>query len=149
MEGQMKTPWWSWKLTAEDLNEQVTKYSELSITKSYRGQVVIFFLCIFILSLISSFLSPEVLALEEVIYSFLIYAVLVTFGYRGHRWALIALLIFWSVDKLVTIYFVAAIKPGSTVPSIFFLVIGLVAILRALRVAIERKRRISESMQAA
>jgi hypothetical protein len=149
MERQMKTPWWSLRLTAEDLNEQVTKYSELSIARSYRGQVVIFFLFIFVISLGVSFLSPEVLAPQEVIYSFLIYAVLVSFGYRGHRWALIALLIFWAVDKLVTIYFVAAIKPGSTVPSIFFLVIGSVAIFRALRVAIERKRRISQSPQAA
>jgi glucose-6-phosphate-specific signal transduction histidine kinase len=141
--------WWSWKPTADDLNEQVTNYSDLSIVRSYRGQVVIFFLCIFVVSLAISILLPEVLAPDEVILTFIIYAVLVWFGYRGHRWALIALLIFWAIDKLTTIYFVAPIRPRSTFSSILFLVMGSAAILRALKVATERKRRLSQSTQAA
>ena len=88
-------------------------------------------------SLVASlFISEAGMTPVDVILAFIVYAILVLFGYKGHRWALIALLILWIIDKL---YPALTVAPRSAFTSILFLVVGAVAIVRALDVATERK----------
>ena len=137
-----KTPWWSWNVSPEELKDQVDNYDTLKFTKSYRGEVVVFFAIIFAMSLLASFLLPNVISTLSVLVGFAIYAVLAYFGYRGHRWALIALIAYWAVDKSLTIFTSLSVQAlsSSFVAQLIFLVAGIVVTVRAYKVEVERKK---------
>ncbi|HEV8677262.1 MAG TPA: hypothetical protein VN701_00285 [Candidatus Paceibacterota bacterium] len=142
-----KTPWWSWNVSPDELKEQVEQYDELSLTKSYRGQVVLVFLFIFTVSVGMSFLLPNFVSIQDVLIGFVIYGILIALGYFGHRWALIALLIYWMLDKSVTIIAALGIASGSLVEGLIFLVMGIVFIVRAIKVETERKNKIRSNLK--
>lgn len=135
-----KTPWWSWNVSEEELREQIEKYNEIKFTHSYRGQVIVFFSIVFLMSLAISLLAPNILSVPAVLGGFAIYAVLIGLGYFGYRWALIALLVYWTVDKTITITMTLQYASGSLVASLIFLVIGIVLIVRSIKVETQRKK---------
>jgi len=75
-----------------------------------------------------------------VLLGFLVYAVLVVFGYLGYKWALIGLLAYWMLDKVTTIFLTLNAVPGSFVSQLIFLVGGIVVTVRAIKVESERKK---------
>jgi hypothetical protein len=90
---------YSWKITDDDLKNQVENYDTLKITQSYRGQSVLFFSTLLAISTIGSFFV-EYISTEEMVGTLIIYVPILIFSYRGHRWAIIAFMILWTIDKV-------------------------------------------------
>jgi uncharacterized membrane protein YjjP (DUF1212 family) len=133
------TPWWSWNVTKEEMTEQVEKYDQLKFSKSYRGAMVLFFLLVFGMSLAVSLLDPNLISIYSVLASIVIYSILLYFGYHGHRWALVILLVYSTVDKIATIAVTLQSSSGSLVAQLLFLILGIVLIVRAIKVEAARK----------
>lgn len=110
--------WLSWKLSPEEIEEQVGNYSNLKITKSYRGIVVLTIGVLLVLSLLVSQFT-EMISLSSVLLSCIFYLPLLFLTYKGKRWAIIALIILWTIDKGATI-FLAAEMGANPMMSIFF-----------------------------
>lgn len=91
----------SWKISEEDLSNQVQNYHKLGATKSYRGiaaLIVIFFQFWTLLVGFSGIFS-DIYSISDVFYGLIIYLPIAIFIYRGHRWAMIAIMILWTVEK--------------------------------------------------
>ena len=156
MDDQAKVPpkkaknyWWSWSIGAEELDKQVRQYHELKFTQSYRGVCVLFFLIVMAWSLLlvigaNIFLgSAFPLSIVNVIIGLIPYGVLSIFVYKGHRWALIVLLIYWIVDKVTTTIDIVRYNPNiSPLGSLVFLAIGITFIVKALKVENARKKQL-------
>jgi len=90
-----------WKLDLTELDKQINQYNTLSIIKSTRGQsflLLIFSSCFTILSILFSDL-PNIDFVEVFLSLLLGY-----FIYRGHQWAMMSAMIFWTVEKLYPLY---------------------------------------------
>lgn len=107
---QETTSTWSWKVSPEELKEQLEGYHTLKVTQSYRGITVLLISALITLSLVLGFF--EVTSLEDVIYSLIIYIPLLAFVYNGHKWAIIALFILWTIEKIFTLIY--SVEAGSS-----------------------------------
>ena len=90
-----------WQLDPAELDKQITGYQSLKITQSARGQSLLFL--IFSASVTTIFIlfsNWGGASFVEVIVSLL----LGYFIYRGHQWAMIGAMIFWSLEKLYQSY---------------------------------------------
>ncbi len=124
----------------KELKRQVENYNTLSITQSARGQVVLVFGGLYILSIILSFF--DIIPLTDLIWSLIIYIPILTFVYKGHKWAMIALMILWVIEKFYTAYLTVENQSGSVMGSIIWLIIGISVITKALKVENERQKTI-------
>lgn len=132
---QETTSVWSWKVSPEDLKEQLEGYYTLKITQSYRGITVLLISALLTLSLVLGFF--EVTSLEDVIYSLIIYIPLLAFVYKGHRWAIITLFILWTIEKVFTLIY--SVEAGSSpISSIIWFLIVAPVIYKAYVVEQER-----------
>lgn len=130
-----KNSWWQWKLSAEELSEQVSGYNSLRFNKTARGICVIFFGTLNILTIIATyFLDIPVVSFQEAMVEiFFIYVPLLFFVYKGHRWAMYSILVIWSIDKAVTINYQLS-TGGFALSSIIFLILGISVCARAIQV---------------
>jgi uncharacterized membrane protein len=130
-----KTNAFSFRFSEENLNEQVRNYSSLEITKSARGQCVLFFATLNIFTLLLTyFIDISGITFRDVILEILIIFVpLLIFVYKGHRWAIIGIMAVWTIEKIYTFYLLAT-NGGSPLMSIFYLILGLGVCARALQV---------------
>jgi hypothetical protein len=98
-----KSSFWSWKLDTEELESQVANYGSLKITQSYRGISVLIFIVLlgfsFVLSFLGLYATPEIM-----LYSLVVYAPVLFFFYRGYRWAIISLILLWTLEKGSAVY---------------------------------------------
>lgn len=134
-----KSSIWSWKMTPEERKEQVDNYSTLKITKSYRGISVLFISVFLLLGLALSFFGVYSTP-EDVILSSFIYVPVLFFVYKGHRWAIITLLILWTIEKIYTLY-LSAEGGGWALGSIIWWLIVSPFMFKALMVENERRTR--------
>jgi len=96
----VKAYFW-WKLDAIELNNQILNYNTLSIWKSVRKMsalLLIFSSIATIGFVISGSIASEFLVDAS------ISAVLAIFVYRGHRWATMSAMIYWTLSKAYGIY---------------------------------------------
>lgn len=128
---------WSWKMSPEERKEQVENYSTLKITKSYRGISVLFIGAFLILSLALALFGVYSTP-EDVILSLFIYIPVLFFVYKGHRWAIITLLILWTLEKIYSIYLSAEVGGGLLGPIIWWLIVSPF-MFKALMVENERR----------
>src|SRR3990167_2133717 len=98
--------WWSWKIKPEELKEQLDNYNTLGIWKSYKG--------------ISTLL--------------IIYIPIAFFVYRGHRWAMIAIMILWTLEKGIQL-----VQLGNVIPIIWYLAF-MPYFYKAWKVEAERRK---------
>lgn len=134
---QETTSTWSWKVSPEDLKEQLEGYYTLKITQSYRGITVLLISALLTLSLVLGYF--EVTSLEDVIYSLILYIPLLVFVYRGHKWAIIALFILWTIEKIFTLIY--SVEAGSSpIGSIIWFLIVAPVIYKAYVVEQERSK---------
>ncbi len=132
---QETTSAWSWKVSPDDLKEQLEGYHTLKITQSYRGITVLLISALLTLSLVLGFF--EVTSLEDVIYSLIIYIPLLAFVYNGHKWAIITLFILWTIEKIFTLIY--SVEAGtSPISSIIWFLIVAPVIYKAYVVEQER-----------
>jgi len=91
----------SWSISEKDLKEQVENYHSLSISESSRGKTVLVFSGLFVLVAGVSFFAGS---LEDTLWSLVVYIPLLVFVHRGSRWAVILLIITWTLDQGYALY---------------------------------------------
>lgn len=95
-----KVDWLGRKQNKEDkeFENQVNNYHSLKITKSIRGELTVFFIVVMIASLILGFFE-FMGTFEDALYGLIIYIPLTLFIYKGHRWAMVSMIVVWTVEK--------------------------------------------------
>lgn len=91
----------SWKVSEEDLKKQVENYNTLKITESYRGIAALLVLGSMVLTVL---LAKFGVVDYSAVYSSIIYLPIAFFVWKGHRWALIAIMILWTFEKGYQVY---------------------------------------------
>jgi len=128
---------WSWRTNPEELTNQINNYEVLGITKSFKGIVVLIFCGISLISVALSFFG--LLLLSDVIISLIIYLAVLIFVYKGHRWAMVVLMVIWTLDKVYTMYL--SVQLGfSPVNSIIWWLIVTPYIYKAIKVENMRRK---------
>lgn len=89
---------WSLKVDDDDLKEQVEEYSTLKLSQSYRGMSFIAVAFSMLMTFVVA-VPLHMLTLPDAIIDLVTYGFFATFMLRGHRWALIALMVLWTADK--------------------------------------------------
>jgi len=136
-----KTPWYSWNLSSEELHEQVAQYNSLPLKKSARGQVVVFFVCVLLFSIIvTGFLDVGFINLSGALIGAIIYLPFLVFTYLGHRWAIVCLLIYSSIDKIYTQYLSILNGYNLSILALILLIAGIIFCMRALKVENARRQ---------
>jgi len=130
---------WSWKIDENDLKNQIENYRTLKITKSYRGISVLIISVLIGLSLILSFVGIYA-DFSTIFWGIVIYLPIAFFVYKGHRWAIIALMALWTFEKIYSVYGVVQSGSGSVVIPMIWWFIVMPYFWKALRVENERKK---------
>lgn len=103
-----------WRLDQDELNRQIAEYHSLKITQSARGQsllLLIFSACV--TTLLIAFFSWSTDAFFDVFLAlFLGY-----FIYKGHKWAIIGAMAYWSLAKAYLVFDGFQTSPGKSSPS--------------------------------
>lgn len=141
MQSENKASGWT-KIEGDVLKNQLENYHTLGITKSSRGQVVLVFGALLLLSLILS--QFGFISISDWLISLILYIPLLIFVYKGHRWAMIGLMILWTIEKLYSAY-LSIEMGGSLIGSVIWLVIGLSIINKALNVEDARRKLVPAS----
>jgi len=134
---------WDWKIDAEDFKNQIENYNSLKITESYRGVAVLIMSGLLAFSLIMGFFGFFGLSTDttSIIFTIIIYTPILFFTYKGHRWAIILLMILWTLEKSFQLYQLGQNSNGSSIiwmsPIIWWLII-MPNFWKALKVENER-----------
>ena len=88
-----------WRVDDENLQDQITHYDTLGWFTSARKLSVVCLL--FSATMTTLFILAGTLGMEAVA-DIVIMAVLAAFIYRGHRWAMVAAMVFWTLEKFLT-----------------------------------------------
>lgn len=126
----------SWKLSDEDRKNQVDNYKTLKITESYRGIAALLVLGSMVLTVL---LAKFGVVAYESVYSAIIYVPLAFFVWKGHRWALIAMMILWTVEKGLQVYDSASLGSSPIVPIIWW-AIFMGYFVNAFKVEVARRK---------
>ncbi len=90
-----------WRIDQDELNKQVAEYESMRITRSAKGQS-------FLLLNLTAWATIAFIVFAHLsavhISDVLIALVLGYFIYSGHRWATIAAMVYWSIEKLTAIW---------------------------------------------
>lgn len=122
----------SWKITKEELKYQLDNYGTLKITQSYKGISVLITLALLALSVVLGFFN--FVTLEDVLYGLIIYLPILFFVYKGHRWAIVGLMLLWTFEKGYQLF-----TAGNIIP-LFWWAIIIPFFYKALKVENERKK---------
>lgn len=130
---------WSWKLDEFDLKKQVDGYQTLKISESYRGISVLIVLVLlglsFVLSFFGLYSNPT-----TVFYGIMVYLPVLFFVYKGHRWAIIALMIMWTYEKGYEIYQVVQNGGSGVIMPIIWYLIFMPYFWKALQIENEKRK---------
>jgi hypothetical protein len=128
-----------WQIDKSDLDRQVSKYNNLTITSTIRGQAA----ALLLLSATTSalFIYFEKLTAWSYI-DVVLFSIFATFVYYGHRWAMIFAMILWTVEKGSLIY--EGIGHNSGLGQIGIWCIYMHAFYFSFRVEQKRKRPLLE-----
>lgn len=85
-----------WQISEIDLRRQVTEYNTLKITQSSRG---ISSLLILFSSVITVIMAITETIDYSAIYGLIIYLPLAYCIYSGYKWAMITMIVFWTLEK--------------------------------------------------
>ena len=124
---------WAWNIDETELKDQVVNYNNLKITESYRGISSLIVIAILALTFFLSLLEIGS-SLEEFFYGLILYIPLVFFVYKGHRWAIVSLMILWTLEKGYQL-----IEMGGVAPLIWWVIITPY-FYRALKVENEKRK---------
>jgi hypothetical protein len=133
-----------WRVDQSDLDEQVEKYNSLGVFKTARGQSV--------LCLLFSVAATIAMVLLKVTDqgSYVDAAVLAAFAvfiYFGHRWAIVAAMTFWTLEKGYLMYLGVTAGASATasnpVVQLIWWCIYMQAFYFALRVEREKRKRLA------
>jgi hypothetical protein len=126
---------WSWRMDETELKNQVENYTTLKITKSYKGIAVLIISVLLGLSLLLSFFS-KVADPITILCGIALYLPILFFVYKGHRWAIILLMILYTFDKGYLFY---ELRGNNVMPIIWWLIV-MPYFWKALMVENERRK---------
>lgn len=124
----------SWKISDEEIKAQVENYDRLKITESYRGISTLLILGSMILTV--ALAKFEVIPYDAV-YGSIIYLPIAFFIWRGHRWAMIVMMILWTFEKGYQLYASGGTSP--IVPIIWW-AIFMGYFVNAFRIELARRK---------
>lgn len=125
----------SWKISDKDLNTQVKNYNTLKITESYRGIAALLILGSMILTVI---LAKFGVVEYSAVYSAIIYLPIAFFIWKGHRWAIITMMILWTLEKGYQLYTSAGVT--SPIVPIIWWSIFMFYFYNAFKVELARRK---------
>src|SRR4051812_22356053 len=102
---------WSWNISEADLQNQADNYNTLGITESYRGIAVLIYSALLTLWCVLGYFGI-LISLSDALYSLILYIPILYFVYRGRRWAMVLLMILWTIEKCYTAYL--SVQAGTT-----------------------------------
>ena len=134
-----------WKIEPEELERQVRAYGALGILRSARGQSALLLILSGGVSIILFYVSAEprpesfvdamiLLGLAVLGYG-IMFGGLAAFIYRGHSWAMICAMMFWTLDKTYQI----CVRPRYAVGSVIWWTAFMQVFYMAYRVEKERR----------
>lgn len=130
----------SWKVTEEEFKTQVENYNNLKITESYRGISALLVLGSMVLTVI---LAKFGVISYDSVYSAIIYVPLAYFIYKGHRWALVLVMLLWTFEKGWQVYDAVNNSTSVIVPIIWWSIF-MNYFFNALKIEIAKKKQVSE-----
>jgi len=131
-----------WKIRPEELQKQIAEYHTLKITQSARGISVLALL--FTAALTAFFAHLKWAGLDEWSYgdaALLLF--LCIFIYRGHKWAILLAMIYWTYAKAFQIYSSLGTTPHPVAGQLIVAIIWWSTYMHAFFLAfiVEKKRR--------
>lgn len=130
---------YSWKIDDADLKNQVDNYNSLKIAESYRGIAVLIYSVLLVFSLLLSFfgLFSDT---TSIIFAIIFYIPILFFVYKGHRWAIVILIVMWTYEKGYQLYEIGKSGKGGGIILIFWWLFFMPYFWRALKVENERRK---------
>jgi len=129
-----------WRVDQDELQDQVEKYDKLGWFDAARKLSV---LCLLLSACVTAIFGIFNRAVAgEYLFEAILFGVLAAFIYRGHRWAMIAAMVLWTIEKAFALITGLAAGPsgaGGMVVQPLWWAIYMHAFYLALRV--ERARR--------
>lgn len=148
MANHTKTSAFSWSASDEELRFQVSNYSSLPWTETFRGSAVIFLAALLGLSVILGLFG--VLSLDAgTLVELVIYGVSLYFIFKGHRWAIILVMILWTGDKALQLYQVGSSGQGNAYIIIVWWLLVMPYLYKALKVENLRRHTVATLAMAA
>lgn len=117
------------------MKTQVENYNNLKITESYRGISALLILGSMILTVVLA--KFEVVSYDAV-YGAIVYLPLAFFIWKGHKWAMIAMIALWTFEKGYQVY--ATAGESSPIVAIIWWAIFVGYFVNALKVELARKK---------
>lgn len=123
----------SWSISPDELKHQVEQYNTLGITESYRGVAILAVLALLALSVVFTLFGAIPLDSGTVV-EWIIYAIALFFVYKGHRWAIILVMLLWTGDKAYQLYEMSTSGQGNAVLAIVWWAILMPYLFKALKI---------------
>lgn len=124
----------SWKISEEEMKTQVENYNNLKITQSYRGISALLILGSMVLTVL---LAKFGVISYDAVYGSIIYLPIAFFIWKGHKWAMIAMMILWTFEKGYQLYASGGTSP--IIPIIWW-AIFMGYFVNAFKVELARKK---------
>jgi len=132
----------SWRIDKEELDKQVSQYFQLKIHQSFRGiSTIILSLGLLAGTSVSMFLSLPTI---DILFGVGIGSILIYFVYNGHRWAMIASTLDFTVNILMSSFNRIIDGTFSTTSFIFIGVAWIVVVgylIKAIRIENHKNKR--------
>lgn len=139
---------WSWKISDEELKNQVENYSTLPFTSTARGTAIIFVLVLLGITVVLSLFGVYPLD-GSTMFEWVIYAVALFFISKGQRWAIILVMVLWTADKLAQLYQTTSSGDNFVVPILIWWLIVMPYLWKALRVENVRRKGLVPTLASA
>jgi hypothetical protein len=123
-----------WKTDPEELARQAAEYHSLTLFKTARGVALG---CILFSMAVTGLLVFFGIVGWDALIDLVIWIVLALFIYLGHRWAMIAAMVFWTLEKILGI---VDGPPASIVMQLIWWCVFMHAFYVAFRVEQERRK---------
>jgi hypothetical protein len=126
-----------WDIDKDELNKQVDNYKTFSIWESAKGQsalLLVFSAIITTVFIIIGYQGLDSWGFLDVV----LFLVLAFFVYKGHRWAMICAMIFWTGEK---VYAIATSSGTTPIVNIIWWAVYMSAFWLAFKIELERNKK--------
>lgn len=124
------------------MHKQVEGYDSLKITESYRGISALLILGSMVLTVA---LAKFGVIDYDSVYSAIIYLPIAYFIWKGHKWALIAMMILWTLEKGYSLYASAGVT--SPIIPIIWWAIFMGYFVNAFKIELARKKLVASQQK--
>lgn len=90
-----------WNIGTDELQKQIDGYKTLGMTKSAKGQSVLFLLLSAVITFLFILSST---ASTSAYLDIVLFVILVFFISHGHKWAMMGAMILWTLEKIYSVY---------------------------------------------